>query len=177
MGRRIDTYLNDADLRKLDELTQGWAAGVILRLEYIKATVKVIIGCPIHSWFEQLPNNHLKGHGCPRCNRSIGEDKIALYLDENNIKYVQEKRFEDLKYKSFLRFDFFLEDYNLCIEYDGAQYFKSFKWFGGEEKFNELQIKDCLKTEYCENNGIGLLRISFKYIKTINNILIQELNI
>jgi hypothetical protein len=34
---------------------------------YVKATEKVIITCPTHGDFLQTPNNHLAGHGCPKC--------------------------------------------------------------------------------------------------------------
>ena len=39
------------------------------KTKYVKATEKVIITCPIHGDFEQLPYNHLSGHGCTKCNR------------------------------------------------------------------------------------------------------------
>ncbi len=34
---------------------------------YINAQVKVIISCVTHGDFEQLPSNHARGDGCPRC--------------------------------------------------------------------------------------------------------------
>lgn len=36
---------------------------------YVKGTQKVVITCPIHGDFEQTPENHLQGHGCPSCYR------------------------------------------------------------------------------------------------------------
>jgi len=30
-----------------------------------KSKVKII--CPLHGTFEQIPHNHLRGHGCPKC--------------------------------------------------------------------------------------------------------------
>lgn len=36
-------------------------------VEYKNAKTKVIIKCPIHGNFEQTPNNHLNGQGCPLC--------------------------------------------------------------------------------------------------------------
>ena len=41
---------------------------------YIGSGIKVIITCPEHGDFEQTPNGHLRGHGCPKCanqNRAI----------------------------------------------------------------------------------------------------------
>lgn len=37
------------------------------KVEYRKATEKVVIICPVHGEFSQTPQNHLKGQGCPRC--------------------------------------------------------------------------------------------------------------
>lgn len=37
------------------------------KTNYQGARIKVIIGCPIHGDFEQLPTNHLRPCGCPGC--------------------------------------------------------------------------------------------------------------
>ncbi|MDW6058180.1 hypothetical protein SAZ11_08775 [Streptomyces sp. FXJ1.4098] len=38
------------------------------RVEYVNKTTKVVIICPIHGEFEQIPVNHaFHGHGCFRC--------------------------------------------------------------------------------------------------------------
>jgi predicted nucleic acid-binding Zn-ribbon protein len=44
------------------------------KVDYINNKTKVTIICPIHGKFEQSPNNHLKGQGCPKC----GIQKNAL---------------------------------------------------------------------------------------------------
>lgn len=36
-------------------------------LDYEHSHTKAIITCPVHGDFWQKPNNHLKGHGCPKC--------------------------------------------------------------------------------------------------------------
>lgn len=61
-----------------------------------------------------------------------------------------------------MRFDFYLPQYNTLIEYDGKQHFEPIEFFGGEEKFNKLQENDKIKNEYCKNNKIPLIRISYK---------------
>jgi hypothetical protein len=37
------------------------------KTEYTNAQSKVVITCPAHGEFDQLPGNHLKGQGCPKC--------------------------------------------------------------------------------------------------------------
>jgi hypothetical protein len=60
-----------------------------------------------------------------------------------------------------LTFDFYLPEYNCCIEYDGKQHFEAIKWFGGEESLAYVQQNDLIKTQYCQNNKIALLRIRY----------------
>ena len=73
-----------------------------------------------------------------------------------------------------LKFDFYLPKYNLCIEVDGEQH-DEVVTFGGkkciqdsEEAFKKRQRYDAIKTKYCKDNNIGLLRIPEKYIERKN---------
>lgn len=141
--------------------------------KYINATTAILHRCKIcnHQW-NITPANLLFGYGCPQCNISHGEKYIKTFLDNNNITYIYQKRFVDCKDSKPLPFDFYLVDYNKCIEYDGLQHFKSIEFFGGEESFNTLQLHDKIKTEYCEQNNISLLRIPY-YEKDIETQLEQ----
>lgn len=37
------------------------------KVDYHGNKIKVCIACPIHGEFWQTPNDHLRGHGCPKC--------------------------------------------------------------------------------------------------------------
>lgn len=37
------------------------------KVEYFKNHIKVIITCPMHGDFMQLPHNHMNGKGCKKC--------------------------------------------------------------------------------------------------------------
>lgn len=37
------------------------------KVKYVNQHTKVIITCPVHGDFEQLPQSHLKGNDCPKC--------------------------------------------------------------------------------------------------------------
>src|SRR5665213_2693628 len=37
------------------------------KVKYIKSSAKVKIECKTHGVFEQRPNDHLRGDGCPTC--------------------------------------------------------------------------------------------------------------
>ena len=61
-----------------------------------------------------------------------------------------------------LRFDFYLPDYNLCIEFDGEQHFKTGKWAWTKEiKAEDIRYRDNLKNQFCADNSINLLRIPY----------------
>jgi very-short-patch-repair endonuclease/Zn ribbon nucleic-acid-binding protein len=131
-------------------------------INYISVKTKVKIICKKHGIFEQTPNNHLSGKGCPRCNESKGELIIHNFLKENKIEYITQKTFDNCKYINLLRFDFYIEKYNLCIEYDGEQHFKIWPKIEKNNKNLKLRIlKDNIKTKYCANNNINLLRIKY----------------
>jgi len=121
---------------------------------------KTKIICPKHGIFIQIVDSHLRGHGCPKCKDSKGEKIIEWYLIKNQIEFKKQKMFDDCKDIRRLKFDFYLEKYNLCIEYDGLQHFKIAEW--GEKKLKDSVKKDTIKNIFCKNNNINLLRISYK---------------
>lgn len=132
------------------------------KVNYIKQDASVIITCPKHGDFLQRPMNHLHLlRGCSKCKQSKGENTIRFFLEENNIKYIPQKKFRNCKSINELPFDFYLIDYNICIEYDGQQHFKPIKKYGGEESFKKLQIRDKIKTNYCQGSDIVLIRIAY----------------
>ena len=131
--------------------------------QYINGHTKIKIVCPLHDEFYQIPSNHLSGNGCPVCNSSTGELKIKKFFEDNNIKFIPQKTFNDCKGKRRkLPFDFYLLDYNILIEYQGKQHFEVVDFMGGEDAFNKLQVTDKLKKDYCFLKGIRLLEITYK---------------
>lgn len=98
-------------------------------------------------------------------------------MKENNIEFIKEYKFEDCKHKYNLRFDFYLPEYNMCIEYDGIQHFIPFSFGSDQTKINKLnnleiiQRRDQIKTQYCLDNNIKLLRIPYWKINNIEKIL------
>lgn len=129
----------------------------------------ILIKCPKHGDFEQLLNNHLRGHGCSFCDESKGEVSIERYLIKNNIKYKRQKKFEKCRDKNKLPFDFYLPDYNICIEYDGKQHFNEvLNW----NNLEYTKKHDLIKNNFCLNNNINLIRITYKenIIEKLNNI-------
>ena len=129
---------------------------------YTTANIKVLHKCKIdgYEWLAS-PHSILQGTGCPICNASHGEMEIKKYLEKNHLHFVQQKTFPGCKNIKMLPFDFYLSDYNICIEFDGIQHFEPIEIFGGEEALIKQQNNDAIKNNYCHTNNINLLRIKY----------------
>jgi hypothetical protein len=92
---------------------------------------------------------------------SYGEKKIYDFLTISNINFKYNKSLLDCVHISKLRFDFYLYDYNLCVEFDGIQHIEPVDFFGGEEEFEKTKIRDEIKNLFCKVNDIKLLRIPY----------------
>lgn len=157
-----DEYVKQASLINPDIVILG---------KYINARTPILHKCKIdgNEWMA-MPDKILHGQGCPQCNESQGERAIRQWLDAHNIRCVYQKSFSDCKDIKPLPFDFYLPDHNVLIEYDGKQHYEPISHFGGEQSFNRTKRHDNIKTEYCKNNNINLLRIP--YFKDVD----EELN-
>lgn len=144
------------------------------KVEYINSKTKVEIICPKHGSFFQRPHDHKNNAaGCPDCNFSHGEKLISNILDELSIKYTTQKSFEDCLHINLLSFDFYLDNLNKIIEYDGVQHYEPIEIFGGVKSFNIRKVRDNIKNEYCIKNNIPILRIPYFNIDNMReNIII-----
>lgn len=95
------------------------------------------------------------------CLKSIQENYIAELLDKYEIRYTRQKRFGDCRNIKPLPFDFYLDNLNILIEYDGGQHYFPVQRFGGQEHFEKCKMNDSIKDKYCEDNNIQLIRIPY----------------
>ena len=148
--------------------------------EYTKVNKSLKIICSKHGLFEQKPCVHLNSSGCPLCNKSKGEIQIENFLKENNINYITQYTFEDLKFKKKLRFDFGViddsENLRYLIEFNGSQHYFINKKIQSIKTFNEQLIKDKLKKDYCLKNKIPLyiIRYDENISKKMNSLILEE---
>ena len=73
---------------------------------YINAVTKVCIICPEHGEFWQLPNNHLKGCGCPKCSnndRISSNEYINKLKKQYNVNHMQTYLLDNGSYSQGLR--------------------------------------------------------------------------
>lgn len=125
------------------------------------------------SWIISPNARNTNNSGCPSCNFSKGELKMSKFFDLNKILYVSEYTFEDCRNKLKLPFDFYLPDFNLCVEYDGILHYKD--KFNNPKEFKNLKKNDKIKTKYCKDNNINLLRIPYWEFDNIEKILSEAL--
>jgi hypothetical protein len=144
---------------------------------FINCHTPVEIVCKKHgSFFQSLHNHTRHKQECPLCSPSSrAETKIEWLLKKHNIIFEKQKKFDFIrnpKSKRLLTFDFYLPEYNLCIEYDGEQHFNPWRLKqGGEERLLKIKERDAVKTQLCAKHDISLLRISFKEEDSLFNIL------
>lgn len=176
-GKTLEEFKKDLKTTRRGEY------GVVQGEEYRGANEKIKIEhkeCG-HIW-EVRAAHILYRSGCPKCNKSKGEELVGELLRENRLSYKTQYTFPDCVNKKELPFDFAVEnregEVHCLIEYDGEQHFKPFKHFGGVTKFEQLKNNDRIKDEYCRDNDITLIRIPYtmekKEIEDIIDVISQE---
>ena len=141
---------------------------------YINIFKPTEIECSKHGVFFQTPRNHYRGSGCPKCISSRGETQVRLILERQNIKFQEQKIFDDLIHKNKLRCDFYLPEYNTVIEYNGLQHYEQIPIFGGINGLILTQKRDLIKYNYFIENKINLIIIRFDN-NNISDYIIKKL--
>ena len=104
---------------------------------------------------------------------SKGEQLIKSILENENVRYQQEKIFTDLR-NGKMRFDFFLPELGILLEYDGEGHFQQIKkFYKNQQEFNHAKQNDRYKNSYALSHGIPLYRIPYwdiNKIVTLNDI-------
>jgi hypothetical protein len=119
------------------------------------------------------PHNFLDmKNRCPFCSHSIGEEKIVDFLTKNNISYIREYRPDWIKPNRY-RYDFYIYEQNLIIEYNGIPHYEDNKWFKTLAK--EYQKIDKYKKEKALENGYNYLIIPYWELDNIETILSKRI--
>lgn len=138
---------------------------------YVKANINLILKHnKCETVFKVRPYHFITtGVRCSCITESKGERIIKEWLIINNIKFKEQYRFKDCKGKEKrLPFDFAIFNDNklFClVEFDGLQHFTP-KF--GKEAFVNTKSNDNIKTKYCKENNIHLIRIKYNRSVKIN---------
>lgn len=146
-------------------------------------------GCEWVSSVNNRNKNNKTNSGCPVCSESKGEARVRKALLDKNIPLIGQYYFDDLIgiRGGVLLYDFAIfknEDREkisdpsyenpipiMLIEYDGLQHSKWVKSFQSEFEYKLMKKHDKMKNEYCEKNGLRLLRINHKQFDQIEDII------
>lgn len=133
--------------------------------------------CNCGNYFE-VPSNLIGKTWSCGCLQSKGEAKLKYIFQQNNIQYESQKQYDSCACNgNKLRFDFYLPKYNILLEYDGSLHFgyqESEQSWNNKEKFEETQIRDNIKDEWCIQNKIHLIRIAYTNFKIMDNNFIKK---
>lgn len=115
--------------------------------EYIGAEENLTIICPLHGPFQQQPQNHLSGKGCPSCACicSKQENELIDWI-KSNFELVRNSR----NIINPLELDIYIPEKKIAIEYNGLY------WHNENQKDKDYHL---LKTESCLKKGIRLIHI------------------
>jgi very-short-patch-repair endonuclease len=110
---------------------------------------------------------------------SGGERRIYQFLEKKGLEFQWQKKFDDCRNINCLVFDFYIPKYNVIIEYDGEQHFKMSNFSRSVEvnmkKFEQVQKNDKIKTKYCQDKNITLIRLDTYHL--VNNLIEWELDV
>lgn len=142
------------------------------KVNYVNAKTKINIICSRHGVFSQLPYQHLKGQGCPKCKSSKLENLLIRLFDKKGLRYTYQYK---VKNDKTLYCDFLLNDYDTVIECQGEQHFiptsfdKNKNINRCKESYEKILEYDNLKYAYCINNGLDIVYFTIpKYFNTEN---------
>lgn len=159
------------------------------KVVYVDGRRKITIICPKHGEFQQQAAWHLRSNGqCPKCSISKGELRIIDILNKYKIQY-------DMQYKIFgyrYKYDFYLPAFNLLIEFDGAQHFKSnFKMnlikriladnqpvkVKNKISLVAIMLRDRIKDTLAQLYGYKIIRVPYTLYDQLEYVLIGQINL
>lgn len=166
--------------RPIKEDLSGNTYGKLKVLEYLDDQYwlcQCSCGNQVKKRRDQLIEN--KGLACPKCLHSIssGEILIASILEELNINFISQKSFNTCRFpntNALARFDFYLPDFSIAIEFNGEQHYREKRNIFFDD-FKRTQYRDNCKIQWCKENNIKLIIISYTEQKKLNKEYLEKL--
>ncbi len=170
-GRGIDW---DIELVKEYASIYGYT---VLDDKYINTNQKINMICPNGHDVSIRWSHFTQGTRCSKCFLSSGESELLRVLNVYKKEYIMQYKFNGCKCIYSLPFDFYLYNENICIEFDGEQHYK-YGCFGHDLLYlMNIKYRDNIKTNYCLQNNIKLIRIPYWDFDNIEEIICRELKL
>ena len=129
--------------------------------DHVDSQTKTRIKCNnCNRFFQQAPSRHCRGDGCPYCNESTGEKRLAKIFDKLEVPYQREYKIANTNTR--YEYDFFLPDHGILIEFHGRQHFEPVEIFGGQKALEDTQRRDKAKVELAKAHKIPLVEFTHK---------------
>lgn len=148
---------------------------------YKNSKVKGNIKCNVCNYiFNQTPADHLQGYGCPMCKASKGELALESIFKKHNI--MSEPQYRIPEVVEILKYDFYLPDYNLLIEFHGKQHYEWIQYFHKtEDNFLKQKDRDRIIRHNAHYWKYHLLEFNYKQLKQLSQeqfekFVISEIN-
>lgn len=155
--------------------------------QYVDWDKKIFISDEVKNiFYSRLKNNYrsLENH----IRKEKGFDEVGSYVMEKHLLNMVIDEFpvytiiseHSPKWLDGQRFDIFIKELNVAIEYNGIQHFQSIDFFGGKEGLERTQFLDKVKREKAALNGVKVYDINYnenfensfsKLIISLNNSL------
>lgn len=110
--------------------------------------------------------------------RSHGERLITEYLKEHNIVFKKEMSFDQCRNEkgNLLRFDFYLPEEQILIEYQGIHHYKPINKYPKAKRVHLITVRhDILKLEFIKTQNFKFLTIPYWEKERISEILNEYL--
>lgn len=114
--------------------------------------------------------------------RLLSANLLEQYLYQFNlIIYKEVAAIKSPLTNSKLRFDFYIKEFNLFIEFDGYQHFiKDNIYHDNNDEFAKLQLYDQTKNQWCINHDFNLIRLPYTLkendLKWISEFILNQQN-
>ncbi len=133
------------------------------------------------TFYSRLMNNYRNLENHIRQEKGFGE--VGSYVMEKHLLNLLKIEFPTYKIISQYspewlggqRFDIFIKELNIAIEYNGIQHFQPVDFFGGEEGLAKTKFLDNKKQENALKNGVKIFNID--YNKNFNDSFSKLINI
>lgn len=129
------------------------------KTNFVNTRTRLVITCPTHGDFFQLPNDHLKGCGCKKCFDENKRGKARLLTKEEFIKRAQEVHGNKYDYSKVVYENMHKKVIIICPEHG------EFK----QTPNGHLSGKGCKKCGY-EQNRKTLANTREEFIRKANNV-------
>ena len=149
--KSILTLSNEEFVNKANEIHGGY----IYNNTYQGSKIRVEIICPAHGPFEQRPNDHLMGSGCPHCARGTTKavQEICEVLKGHNILYIE----NDNKILEGKELDIYMPDKKIAIEFNGLYFHR--EGLVDNLRYGKGKEYHLGKTNGCLEKGVRLIHI------------------